>query len=329
MLQIKPESISELCMQYTNFNKRIEESTAEATKRVFRRLVELLGDVKPETIGFRECEAFQRSILDAGCNAVSANIYVKTARPVFRWAMRNGWMEKDPFELVRLLPVPEGEIRVYEPDEFERLLIGCRSRLWQGRILFAKSAALRRGEISNLTLRDIDFEAGTITVRPKKETGETWRWVSKSKKVRVVPLADLVAKFLREYIFPSLPEKQPYLMLSPERYRRIQEIRRAGELPDRIRKCPDENWSKPFDRIRRRAGVDEGTFHDLRRTCITEWLENGLEPHEVRKLAGHASIETTMRYYVATRRALNDKAREASQKVLLSIGATGLEPATS
>ena len=225
--------------------------------------------------------------------------------------------------------MPDGEIRIYEPEEFERLLGACRSRLWQGRILLAKSAALRRGEILNLTVRDVDFEAGTITIRPKKETRDTWRWVPKSKKVRVVPLAEAVAKFLIKYIWGTLPEKQPYFMLSAGRYRRIQEIRISGDLEDRIRRCPDENFSKPFDRIRRRAIVDEGTFHDLRRTCITEWLENGLLPHKVKELAGHASIETTMKYYVATRRALIDEAREASQKVLLTLGATGLEPATS
>ncbi|MBW8015076.1 MAG: tyrosine-type recombinase/integrase [Planctomycetes bacterium] len=64
------------------------------------------------------------------------------------------------------------------------------------------------------------------------------------------------------------------------------------------------------------AKVEHGTFHDLRRTCITEWLENGLQPHEVKELAGHSDIQTTMNYYTATRKNLLDKARRASSNAL-------------
>ena len=87
-------------------------------------------------------------------------------------------------------------------------------------------------------------------------------------------------------------------------------------------------------------------------------------PHEVRQLAGHSSIETTMKYYVGYRESLIDRARADSSSALgrksvanllqvpetgpsdikkalskamqlidnanlKQIGATGLEPATS
>ena len=324
MRQTEPQTLSELLMQYLTNNTRIESSTRVLVKLAFRKLQAAVGDITPRALSLSDCENFQRSILDRGCNAVSANIYIKQARPVLRWALRNGWISEDPFRYIKLHKVPVGEVRVYESAEFERLLTACRSRLWQARLLLAKTAALRRGEILNLTVRDIDFQRGVITVRPKKEDRQHWRWQPKGKAIRHVPLVPVLAEFLERYVLVGL--QHPYLMLRPERYSRIMQLRSAGDLDDRIRKCPDENWGKPFGRIRRYAGVDEGTFHDLRRTCITEWLEGGLQPHEVRKLAGHASIETTMRYYVATRRALLDRARAQSQKV---IGATGLEPATS
>jgi len=62
----------------------------------------------------------------------------------------------------------------------------------------------------------------------------------------------------------------------------------------------------------------EGTFHDLRRTCITRWTQGSLSPQEVKMLAGHASIETTMSYYAAIRPDVLDRAR--------AIGVSGLEP---
>ncbi len=39
-------------------------------------------------------------------------------------------------------------------------------------------------------------------------------------------------------------------------------------------------------------------------------------PHEVQKLAGHSSIEATMKYYVGIREAMIDKARKASSAAL-------------
>ena len=39
-------------------------------------------------------------------------------------------------------------------------------------------------------------------------------------------------------------------------------------------------------------------------------------PHEVKELAGHADINTTMNYYVGIRESLIDKARGASSAVL-------------
>ena len=87
-------------------------------------------------------------------------------------------------------------------------------------------------------------------------------------------------------------------------------------------------------------------------------------PHEVQRLAGHSSIETTMKYYVGIRDSMIGRARQASSAALgansiatslqhaqnhenssdtgvvaalqtlisagvIKIGATGLEPATS
>ncbi len=87
-------------------------------------------------------------------------------------------------------------------------------------------------------------------------------------------------------------------------------------------------------------------------------------PHEVQRLAGHSSIDTTMNYYVGIRESMIDRARQASSSVsdgnsvahllrtpqntqnskekelasamqtlisagVIKIGATGLEPATS
>lgn len=93
-------------------------------------------------------------------------------------------------------------------------------------------------------------------------------------------------------------------------------LKAKGELKHEARKCPDGNFGRSWKLIFKKADIEDGTFHDLRSTCITEWLEKGLLPHEVRKLAGHADIKTTMNYYVGIRESLIDKARDASNAAL-------------
>ncbi len=68
--------------------------------------------------------------------------------------------------------------------------------------------------------------------------------------------------------------------------------------------------------ICKRAAIESVTFHDLRATCITEWLEQGMMPHEIQRLTGHSSIETTMKYYVGFRETMIGRARLASSAAL-------------
>ena len=63
----------------------------------------------------------------------------------------------------------------------------------------------------------------------------------------------------------------------------------------------------------KRAGVRHREFHDLRSTAITNWLYNGMKEHEVMRLAGHSSFETTHKFYLAIQPGLYDRARKANE----------------
>jgi integrase len=306
--------LSELCKKYLQATRRLEPATVSLTERVFGHLIGLLGDIDIGQFGFAEAEKFQTWITKDHAKT-TANIWCKTASPVFSWAVSTEVLDKNPFSKLELFRPKVNRIRVYSQSEFASMMDACNSRLWQARLILAKTAAMRRGEILNLTIDDVDMEKGLILVQPKEDGRNTWKWDPKDKDRRELPLVPK-AKAMLEEIIAELPAKQPYIMIPADLYVRRMESKRRGILKDRLRVTPDENWKEPFLRIKKRAGIKRGTFHDLRRTCITEWLESGLKPHEVMKLAGHADIETTMEYYVAIRKELTDKARQASESCL-------------
>lgn len=342
---------------------QIESSTADSAAYRMRDLINGIGNKYADELVYNDCEKFQQYCIDRGLSPASVNTHIKMVKRIFSLAVKRGQLEKNPFDGLPLLKVPKKAVRLFSEKECEKIIRMTPSMIWKAGILLAKTAGLRRGEVLNLTINDIDFAKGKIVVQAKSTTKRTWRWVVKDKDRRELPLIDEVAQLLVD-IQAELPEGQPYLLLTPERYQYLIRLSNTGKLIDRIAKCPDGNFRRNWLQICKKAAVKGATFHDLRATCITEWFEQGMMPHEVQRLAGHSSIDTTMNYYVGIRESMIDRARQASRLALgenlgthlartpqngnvyikkarptisqpvdnanlTKIGATGLEPATS
>jgi len=296
----------------------IEPATIDHTRLVFKYLTELFGDFNIRDFKLQHIEDFQDWVLKGGREKITANSYVKTIRPVFRWAVKREFIEKDPFKNAQLFKVPDPEIHTFTPEEIGAILRES-DIFWKARVLLAATCGLRRGEVLNLRVSDIDFDKETVRVQPRKGTKNVWPWKSKNSRPRTLPLRpatySLVVKLLDE-----LPTGQPYLTLKPDNYQMRIGLYQKGLLTATCRNLPHRAFNKTFSRILERAHI-EGEFHDLRKTCITEWA-NALPIKQTAELAGHSNIETTLKYYVKIdQQSLIESAR--------SIGATGLEPATS
>lgn len=317
-------STEELVSEYmqTAESMDLAESTREQKVRLFEEIGRLFRYVDEFDVN-----KYQLYLLETGRKKVSVNSYVKMTRPLYKWAVRQGWIADDPFDGVRKFRIPLERIHVYKPCQIEALLV-VSNDIWQARILAAVTAGMRRSEVLNLTLDDVNFEACEIAIQPKRDTAETWEYWPKNKKHRAVPLVPMLYNLIVSKIIPSLPAGQQYLALSEKRHWTLQ---RQRPLNYRQRINPDENFTKPFKRIIERANcllsapnrIRNRTFHDLRRTCITFWTQNrDLSPQEVRELAGHADFKTTMEYYAAVR-------TDVCQRAQTTVGATGYDPATS
>ncbi len=58
------------------------------------------------------------------------------------------------------------------------------------------------------------------------------------------------------------------------------------------------NLTRAFKATLKRAGLPEGTrFHDLRHTCATLLLRQGVNPKYVQELLGHADISLTLNFH--------------------------------
>lgn len=315
--------LTQVLEEFLSKNQDLEWNTLQSYKRAWNKLIKAIGNKEIFECNKSDAEDFRSWLFRQNLKVKTVDTYIRNAKPVMAWSIRRGYRKDNPFEGLRLPKVPEKEIRVFSDAELCAIL-RCANLLWRARIVTAASAGLRIGEIQNLTWRDVNFDEGFIVVQAKEGTANTWPWTPKNHKSRQVPLSKQLEKLFTQ-LYEKLPDKQPYIMLREERYfdlqqRRLSLLMEGKELDDQTCKRPDSS-ERRWDRIRINSQV-RGKFHDLRSTAITNWLLSGIPPQEVQRMAGHASIEVTMKYYAACR-------SDYIQKAKLEIGVAGCAPTTS
>jgi integrase/recombinase XerD len=204
----------------------------------------------------------------------------------FKWMARHHHILHNPaseLEMPRLgfrlpkavLTATEAEQIIAQPDTRE--LLGLRDRAIL-ETLYA--TGMRRLEIANLKLWDVDAERGTVTIRQ-----------GKGKKDRVIPIGDRAAGWIARYT------RDARVRLAAEPAEGTLFLSNAGEplsldyLTEMVRGYVDA------------ANVGKrGACHLFRHTMATLMLEGGADIRFIQAMLGHAKLETTQIYtHVAIR----------------------------
>ena len=176
---------------------------------------------------------------------------------------RREWGVSLPSNPVNDIRVPNGirhRERRLEEGEYEKLKVAaesCRNLLLWPVIEFALATAMRRSEILSLEWSNIDLGNGIATL-PNTKNG----------KHRRVPLSPSALETLKQ-----LPHKA-----------------------DQAFKTTDYAIRQGWDRLVRRAGIENLKFHDLRHEAISLLFEHGLNLPEVSLISGHRDPRMLFRY---------------------------------
>jgi len=145
---------------------------------------------------------------------------------------------------------------------------------WRAILELFYTTGIRRSELVNLDLEDLDAERGTLTVRK-----------GKGGKDRVVPVGEHALYWLARY----LERTRPLLELSLNE--------RALFLTGyggRFNSC---HLGNSVRRIIDKANIGHtGSCHLFRHSCATHMLENGADIRYIQQLLGHAKLDTTQIY---------------------------------
>lgn len=181
----------------------------------------------------------------------------------------------------------------WSPEEAGQFLQASRGhRLYA---LFAVGVALgmRRGELLALRWSDVDLDERLVHVRQNvqrlPEVGLVYGSPKTGRSRRTIPLPGQSAKVLRAHRASQAAE-----MLAHGLRWTATDLVFTSTVGTVIE---PRNLSRLFDQLIAAAGVRRIRFHDLRHTCASLLLAQGVPPRVVMDVLGHSQIAITMDLY--------------------------------
>ena len=226
--------------------------------------------------------------------------------------MRWGLVARNVANLVDAPRVPYRDVRVLSPAETKRLLEAARGESVEGLVVLAVSTGLRLGEALGLQWPDIDLDRRQLRV---------------NKSLQRVPERGLLlteTKTRRSRRSIVLPIRTPEALRS-QRVRQADQRRAAGSqwneggfvfTASTGRPLDHSNVQRNFRRIVRKARLPRMRFHDLRHSCASLLLAEGVSPRVVMETLGHSRISVTTDTYTHVMPALMREAAAAMDRSL-------------
>ena len=255
---------------------------------------------------------------------------LSTCLTAFNWAGRRRMLPPFAENPLRTFPIDklrdrDGEderVHVFAPAQEEAFFSACSE--WQaGFFTVLATYGLRVGELTHLLVEDVDFEAGSVTIRSKPEL----LWTVKTGRRRVLPLIartrELFGRLIgdRKAGFVFLNEGyaakagKAEAAASPRAFRaRLQRV--VADLlattpdateSDKLRavrtfcrsmgQIPERRLRGELMKLTEAIGCPEFTrAHDLRHLFSSRAQEAGMNPLMVQDLLGHSTLDMTRRY---------------------------------
>jgi integrase len=251
-----------------------------------------LGRISLAKLGPQQVQAFLNARLTTALSARTVQYCHAVLRSGLNQALQWGLIARNVASLVSAPKVPRAEIQPFTPEQARRFLEAIGGDRLEALYSVALAIGLREGEAFGLRWSDVDLDAGTLTVRHSLQRID-------GKPVLVEPKT---ARSRRTITLPTVA------IVALRRHEVVQQQERlgagAGWTHHSLVFCTPtgtpldpSNVLKRFQRILRRVGLPRLRFHDLRHTCATLLLAQGVHPRLVMDILGHSQISLTLDTY--------------------------------
>lgn len=282
-------------LDYLSYQKRYSNNTIIAYRNDLNSFADYL-EVFFETndagvVSRRMISSFIADLAESGISSRSINRKLSSIQSFYGFLLKEGPLEVNPAKSVqrpktssRLPSVMRSEQveQLFEPNRFAANFEGRRDLALLS-VFYA--CGLRRDELINLKVLDIDFHQSQLKV------------LGKRNKERIIPIAPELIKILRSYIDErgQVNSSEPFLFLTGKAQKMY---------PSLVYEIVKNYLSKV-------TTMEKRSPHVLRHTFATHLLNEGANLQSIKDLLGHASLATTQIYTHTSLEKLKDVYNQA------------------
>lgn len=266
---------------YLKLEKNASQNTIKSYTKDLQKLqqfAENLGGISSVQISYEQLQEFLYQVSKEKFSERTQSRWISSFKSFFKFLLEEELREENPSAL---LEAPK--LGIYLPDtmsleEIEKLVSAIDERTNLGKrnrcimeVLYG--CGLRVSELTDLKISNINFQEGFMKVEGKGD------------KIRLVPLADFTAEFIKKYITETRGiaknKKDSDILFLNSRGGKISRQMIFLIIKDLVQKADIQKNISP---------------HTFRHSFATHLLQNGADLRFIQEMLGHSSITTTEIY---------------------------------
>lgn len=262
--------------------------------RYFTKLDVTVGEVTPQHL-----QDFYQTIFDEGHTPNTVIHYHAVLRKALQNAVKKDIICSNPADKVDRPKKNVYQAQFYSAEEMMTLFDAVSNDPLEICVKLAGYYGLRRSEVLGLKWDAINLEQKTISIRHKVIEDEV--------DGKFIPVGEDVLKTKSSFrTLPLLPSVEKLLLAEKEKqemYRRLFKRSYCREYLDYI--CLDQTGklmrpnyvTEHFSWLLEKFGLKKIRFHDLRHSCASLLLANGISMKQIQIWLGHSTFSTTADIY--------------------------------
>lgn len=204
------------------------------------------------------------------CTRVTVDNIRRNISSFFSWLEEENYILKSPAKRIHKIKVKQPVKETISDEGIERLRDACQCSRDLAMVDLLYSTGIRVGELVNLNIDDVDFEARECVVFGKGDKERKIYFDAKAKLHLLNYLSERTDN--NPALFVTLDKPHNRLKISGVEIR----IRNLGRM----------------------LNMDKIHPHKFRRTMATRAIDKGMPIEQVQKILGHSQIDTTMQYAI-------------------------------
>lgn len=267
--------------QYLEWYKRRRKASSytkvESIVRV--NLKPVFGKKRIKDIRNRDIRRFQDDLIDAEYSAHHIKKVHQTLSTIFNFAIKEEYTKNNPAREVGNVEMEEEQhINYWTLEEFKQFISVVDDYKYKTLFMTLYYSGMRKGELSALTWKDIDFKNNTININ--KTAYNTKITTPKTKSsIRTLKMPRYVMKMLQELKNIQKPKLNFFVF---------------GEADIHL---PATTLDRYYHKYLDKSKVKKIRLHDFRHSHASYLINKGAIPAVVAKRLGHKDVATTLNIY--------------------------------